>query len=386
MTKQSQSNIIYLSQINIKIGSEKMDYKYIPKLIRAAINNDKKSVEEISLLISRRIKKESPEISAEILKILSCVNSGSDVFRSINLPPVPVDVETRHQLVKVEEPIMIEEPILEKRVFEELKGFVKERGFVERFLEEGILPSNSILLYGKPGVGKTYVAKWLAYMLNMPMITLDLANSISSYLGRSGQNIKSIFEYTKDQNIILFLDEIDAIAKRRDDVSDLGELKRLVNVLLKELDDCPAGCVIIAATNHPELLDKAIWRRFDRNIEVNVPGDTERKLLFERGLGKYKDDINEEILSLIIKGTYEKSAADICKMCDHIKRRRILNPEESITTCVLKEYCEAVVLDTRERKIQICKNIKKSNDRITIKEISSITGISQSSVDRYLKE
>lgn len=85
---------------------------------------------------------------------------------------------------------------------------------------------------------------------------MDLATSISSYLGRSGQNIKNIFDYAKSFPSILLLDEIDAIAKRRDDASDLGELKRLVNVLLKESETWPSQSIIIAATNHPGLLDK----------------------------------------------------------------------------------------------------------------------------------
>ena len=138
-------------------------------------------------------------------------------------------------------------------------------------------------------------------MLNMPLVTLDLASAISSYLGRSGQNIKSLFEFTKSQNVILFLDEIDAIAKKRDDASDLGELKRLVNVLLKELEDCPVTCVIIGATNHPELLDRAIWSIFDREINVSMPALDQRKELLLRGLGSYGSEISKNLFDILLK-------------------------------------------------------------------------------------
>ena len=235
-----------------------MTYEYIPKLIRAALTNDRKSVEAIARLIGRRLKKEDPDISTEIMRILACMDSGSDIMRSVDLSPVPVDRETRNRLVNLEEPIAVADPVLSEEVMDKLNQFIQERELLERFLEEDIVPPNSILLHGKPGVGKTYISKWLSYKLNMPIVTLDLANSISSYLGRSGQNIKSIFQYAESQNVILFLDEIDAIAKRRDDATDLGELKRLVNVLLKELETCPVTCIVIGATNHPELLDKAI--------------------------------------------------------------------------------------------------------------------------------
>ncbi len=363
-----------------------MTYEYVPKLVRAALTNDKKNVESIALLIGRKLKKEAPDVSAEIMKILACSNTGTDVMRSIEMAPLPVDKETRSQLAKIEEPISMEIPILEESVAEKLNHFLRERELIEIFLEKDIVPSNSILLHGKPGVGKTYIAKWLSYKLNMPMITLDLANSISSYLGRSGQNIKNIFQYAKEQNVILFLDEIDAIAKRRDDEADLGELKRLVNVLLKELEECPVTCVIVGATNHPELLDKAIWRRFDRNIEISMPEYEQRQRLIERGLGNYFREVDNGIVKIIVDGTKDISAADICKMCEHIKRKTIMYPEESISGLALKEYCDYAGLKTKEQKIAICKSLKDNCKKISIIRISELTGIPTSSVGRYLKE
>lgn len=361
-------------------------YEYIPKLIRAAINNDRKSVESLALMIGRQLKKVSPEVSSEIMKVLSYTNVGADVTRSIDLSPLPVDQETRGQLVKLEEPIRIEEPILRSDIREQLDDFLKERLLIDTFLKENIVPSNSILLSGMPGVGKTYIAKWLSYKLNMPMVTLDLANSISSYLGRSGQNIKSIFQYTKEQSVILFLDEMDAIAKRRDDASDLGELKRLVNVLLKELEDCPINCIIIGATNHPELLDKAIWRRFDRNIEIMMPQEEQREKLIYRTLAEKAELIKRETLELIIKGTDQLSAADICKLCEHIKRQFVMNSKELADVSALREYCRVIGLKEKEDKIKICKELKDIGKSMTIQKISDITRIPFSTVGRYLKE
>lgn len=363
-----------------------MTYEYIPKLIRAALTNDRKSVEAIARLIGRRLKKEDPDISTEIMRILACMDSGSDIMRSVDLSPVPVDRETRNRLVNLEEPIAVADPVLSEEVMDKLNQFIQERELLERFLEEDIVPPNSILLHGKPGVGKTYISKWLSYKLNMPIVTLDLANSISSYLGRSGQNIKSIFQYAESQNVILFLDEIDAIAKRRDDATDLGELKRLVNVLLKELETCPVTCIVIGATNHPELLDKAIWRRFDRSIEVTLPEKKQRQLLLQRGMGKRYKEIDAGIIQMVVEGTNQISAADLCRMCEHVKRRMIINQDETITFCVLREYCEFTGIHTKDQKIKICKIIKSNCPKMSVKKISELTGISSSSVDRYLKE
>ena len=139
---------------------------------------------------------------------------------------------------------------------------------------------------------------------------------------------RQIFDYAKSQNVILFLDELDAIAKRRDDMGDLGELKRLVNVLLKELEECPVTCVIVGATNHPEILDKAIWRRFDRNIEIPMPGKEERRKLVERTLGNKFGEMKSDTIKFIVGNTETVSASEICKLCEHIKRQMVMNRDD----------------------------------------------------------
>ena len=360
-------------------------YELVPKLIRAAYSNDKKTIENLSVLLGRSLKKQYPDIASEIMRIATEHNVGGSVYRSVDINPVPVDRETRNNLVKVEENYEVSTPILASNVRSQINDFIKERSLMSEFLEEGITPPNSLLLYGKPGVGKTYTAKWLADMLKMPMITMDLASTISSYLGKSGQNIKSIFDYTKKESVILFLDELDAIAKKRDDESDLGELKRLVNVLLKELEDCPVTCIIIGATNHPEMLDKAIWRRFDRSIEVSLPGSEERRDLFELYLGKWANKLDAVTMEYLVSQTEEISAAEISRLCEHFKRQCIMNKEMDIDYLAVREICRLKVLTTKDEKIKVCQALKKYRPKISVRDISEITSIPQASVARYLK-
>ncbi len=111
-------------------------------------------------------------------------------------------------------------------------------------------------------------------------VAADLAGVVSSYLGSTGRNLRSVLDFAKEQPCVLLLDEFDALAKRRDDDSDVGELKRIVNVLLLELERWPSDCLLVAATNHPELLDRAVERRFDRVIDIPPPGPLERIELF----------------------------------------------------------------------------------------------------------
>ena len=361
-------------------------FDLLPKLIRSGLESDRKAVEATALMIVKKIKKDRPEVAAEIVKALSYSGFGNVVARSLDMPPVPVDRETRYSLLKIEEPVETLEPILEAYIRKQLEDFINERKMLDVFLEEDIIPPNSLLLDGPPGVGKTYIAKWMSYRLNLPLVTLDLASSISSYLGSSGQNIRSIFDYAKSQNAILFLDELDAIAKRRDDFGDLGELKRLVNVLLKELESLPSTCVVIGATNYPELLDKAIWRRFDRALTVQMPGEVERKLLLVRHLGKLVDRLGDDTLDYIAKHTQSTNAADICKLSEHIKRQCLLNPEESKKIIVLTEMFKLTQLQTRNDKIALCKELKTKFPKLSQRDISQITQIPLTSVSRYLSK
>jgi AAA+ superfamily predicted ATPase len=130
-------------------------------------------------------------------------------------------------------------------------------------------------------------ARWLARELKRPLLILDLAAVMSSLLGRTGSNLRHVLEYAKTIDCILLLDELDAIAKRRDDHGEIGELKRLVTVLIQQIDDWPSSGVLLAATNHPDLLDPAIWRRFELHIEFPLPDQDAINSFIEGRLGPY---------------------------------------------------------------------------------------------------
>lgn len=360
----------------------------IPKLLQASIDGDTKMLEATALMIVKIIRKENPGVAKDISQILAGLGTshGYANTRSMHFSPLPVDKESRYALVRSEEPLPIPEPILAPYTWNQISDFIKERELMPEFIEAGIVPPNSLLMSGQPGVGKTYIAHWISNKLNLPLVTLDLATSISSYLGRSGQNIRSIFDYAKERPCVLFLDELDAIAKRRDDAGDLGELKRLVNVLLKEIENYPSSGVIIAATNHPELLDKAIWRRFDRTIVIPMPDSPERKKLLCRHLENYEKTIGENTIDYIASHSQTVNAADICKLCEHIKRQLILNPGRSPKIIALAELLKITDYDSKAQKEQICSEIKKEYPEITQREISQITNIPLSTVSRYLSK
>ena len=186
--------------------------------------------------------------------------------------PLPVDLDTRLHLMRVEaEPALDHEPVFAEELATSLNQLVEERRNPKVLVRAGLEPARTALFVGPPGVGKTMTAYWLARELKKPLVILDLAAVMSSYLGRTGSNLRHVLEYAKNVDCVLLVDELDAIAKRRDDLGEIGELKRLVTVLIQQIDDWPSSGILLAATNHPNLLDPAIWRRFELHLDFPFP-------------------------------------------------------------------------------------------------------------------
>ena len=201
---------------------------------------------------------------------------------------VPVDSESRTRLADVVYPESNKASVvLSKSNAEKLDNFILSYKNADKLNSLGIGVSNTLLLYGPPGCGKTKCAYLIAKKLNLPLVIARLDSLISSYLGTTAKNIRTLFEFAQKMPCVLFLDEFDAIAKARDDSNELGELKRVVNSLLQNVDAMSSDSLLLAATNHEQLLDSAVWRRFDYKLKIELPdidAITEMIELFTSGL------------------------------------------------------------------------------------------------------
>lgn len=176
----------------------------------------------------------------------------------------PTDADSNLPLTTTQFPVFMEHrPIWVPEVETALKTVINEWANASLLIEAGLNPSRTVLLSGPPGVGKTLAATYLAEQLHLPLVTLNLAAAVNSLLGKTGSNLVRVLSHAQTQPCVLLLDEFDAFAKRRDDGQDVGEFKRVVNVLLQAIDEWPSSSLLVAATNHEELLDRAIFRRFD---------------------------------------------------------------------------------------------------------------------------
>ena len=236
----------------------------IVQLINAALLGRTRDVQ----VVARRLAKQSP-CSQRAKDIAALLSDRQDKGRPMrrHIPPMPLDQDSRLELLRVESPVELKhEPVFSPDIHQALCGLLEEHRHAEVLRRKGLHPTRTALFTGIPGVGKTYAARWLARELGLPLLTLDLSAVMSSFLGRTGGNVRAVLDYAKNTQSVLLLDELDAVAKRRDDAHELGELKRLVTVLLQEIDNWPNDRLLLAATNHAELLDPAVWRRFELKL------------------------------------------------------------------------------------------------------------------------
>lgn len=164
-----------------------------------------------------------------------------------------------------------EELILPDAVAQACRELVEEHQRADLLRSYNLVPRNRVLLAGAPGNGKTSLAEGLAHTLMVPLVVARYEGLIGSYLGETASRIKRLFDHVRTRRCVLFFDEFDTIGKERGDRQETGEIKRVVSSLLLQVDDLPPHVVVVTATNHPELLDRAVWRRFQVRVELPTP-------------------------------------------------------------------------------------------------------------------
>ncbi len=322
--------------------------KDLTQLARIALTARPQDVQALIHRMARQYRDQKPKVADSLLSLLQESPTRASPLRRQSEMPVPVDGDSRLNLIRIEgNPTLDQIPIYDHDVETILSQIVAERSNPEVLRKAGIEPTKSVIFTGPPGVGKTMAARWLAIELKLPLLTLDLAAVMSSYLGRTGTNLRHVLDYAKGFDCVLLLDELDAIAKKRDDGGEIGELKRLVTVLIQEIDDWPSTGLLVAATNHPDLLDPAIWRRFEALIEFPLPdsdaiskfvkselkdqmdsSDTWASLLGIALTGQSLSEVERDILSAkrsaIVHGTdLDDSLLSLMKIGDHSKSEKI---------------------------------------------------------------
>jgi len=295
-----------------------IDQGFLVHLVRLGLAGKGSDVGSLVRRALGNISKDDPGLAAVLMKLLASAPS-SNVTQAV---PMPSDADSRLLLLQEEQTVILGHmPVWPPSVGKPLQSVVRERGMVDALMQKGLLPTRTLLFTGAPGVGKTLAARWLAQELGYPLYVLDLAAVMSSYLGRTGTNVRAVLDYTRNRECVLLLDEFDSIAKRRDDMADIGELKRLVTVLLQAVDSWPSTGILVAATNHPDLLDPAAWRRFERVVEFPRPSEMEVRQYLAQVLAGIDNHLLDSLATVLVGSSF----ADLEHVANRVKRGSVVD-------------------------------------------------------------
>lgn len=241
--------------------------------------------------------------------------------------------------------------IVPRRQMSDLVLSATTRGAIEELVEEqnradilrahGVEPRHRIILVGPPGNGKTSLAEAIAESLGVGFFVVRYELLIGSYLGETASRLRRILDYARTTPCVLFFDEFDAIGKERGDTHETGEIKRVVSSLLMQIDELPSYTVLVAATNHPELLDRAAWRRFQLRVDLPAPSQADVAQYIERFSSVFEEPLGMPALT-IARRLGRISYSDAEQFCLDIRRRQILSqgskPLKAILASRLKQW------------------------------------------------
>lgn len=307
-------------------------YTEIVKIVEGGLAGDKEKVSNYAMVLAENLERTGDyALSRRIKSLLTGKRAGLVSLDSFAAKPV--DTESRMEMVDVYYPGGISyRPILSPYVEDKIREFVDIYEHRDELLRLGIETTNSLLLYGPPGCGKTTVARYISCLTRLPLLVVRLDGLVSSLLGSTAKNIRKIFDYAARRECILFLDEFDVIAKVRDDRHELGELKRVVNSLLQNIDSFSEDSLLIAATNHHELLDPAVWRRFNNIIHLAKPDAEQVEELIKLFLPPMESNVltNKKKLRALAHALGEMSHADIKTAITNAKKKAVISKRNTV--------------------------------------------------------
>lgn len=285
-------------------------------------------------LIGEERKKQHPVLANELERILRNGNSeGRSGKHLLPMDQSPFDTDRKTPLLEVRQPQRyLEDLVLDKYVLGSVERIMREFREWDVLEANGIPPMRRVLFCGPSGCGKTAMAEVIAAELSLPLVYVRFDAVVSSLLGETAANLRKVFEYARRGQWVVFFDEFDAIGRSRDDTTEHGEIKRVLNSFLQIMDNFDGRSLVIAATNFEQVLDFAVWRRFDQVVRFERPQDDQLLLVIRKRLAPlhFQDSQLDELVKTLAGSSYadaERVCFDIRKSCVLLNDRQVKNQD-----------------------------------------------------------
>jgi len=322
--------------------------KILRQLIQAGAGGDLAAFKVASKSIIDEERQKQHHLLANDLERILYGESKPASVSFLRVPSsVPTDKERGLPLLGIRQSQRsLEELVLSKAGMAAIEDLLEEHRRGDVLRSYGLQPASKVLFFGPPGCGKTMAAEVIASELDRPLAIVRLDALVSSYLGETAANLRKVFDFIDQNEVVALFDEFDALGKERADSSEHGELRRVVNAVLQMMDSYRGKSLLIAATNHEQILDSAVWRRFDDTIEFPLPDTDLLPQILQLKLRGVRRQFEAESPSLlkIFKGL---SPADIERIVRRAIKHMVLRNQEFLA---LKDLSQA-----RERELRLNK-------------------------------
>ncbi|HEY5591300.1 MAG TPA: ATP-binding protein [Paludibacter sp.] len=241
-------------------------------LVKYGLNGNKMMQRKvIEAIIAEERSKQHTVLAEKLDAELNSLNQEQNSSNNVLASKSSIDSKSENFIIEIVPEKKIDDLILPNDVVDICNQIVNEQHRVDLLRSYGLEPRNRILLIGPPGNGKTSLAEAIAESLMVPLYVVKYDSIIGAYLGETAVRLRKLIDFVSTRKCVLFFDEFETLGKERGDTHETGEIKRVVSSLLLQIDDLPSHVTVIGATNHPELLDRAVWRRFQVRLNLPMP-------------------------------------------------------------------------------------------------------------------
>lgn len=290
-------------------------------LVRAGASGDSKGLAAtVEAIIAEERAKQHNVLADRLARALR--NNGNG--RQTGYPVADPGARARDYVLETPPRKRLEDLVLPEQCERACRELIEEQHRASLLRSHGLEPRHRVLLVGPPGNGKTSLAEAIAEALAVQFFVVRYEAIIGSFLGETASRLRRVFDYARTTPCVLFFDEFDAVGKERGDVNETGEIKRVVTSLLMQVDALPSYAVVIAASNHSELLDRAVWRRFQFRLELPAPTQAQVGRYLEAFAGTMDEPLGM-VPNAIARSLGKISYAEAEEFCIGIRRRLALS-------------------------------------------------------------